>query len=229
MSSIPHPSLSAAPAPSRRSGLESTARRWSARCWRTSLNEPRVCAMVGVPAPEEEDRRRLCRELKSLIGERIRHANRLKGLFFALGITGYEPRRHDRRERLEELCTGDRRSVPAPEGRWRCARSSSGAAARQIDTAKQNPGMPSARGGALAADTTPGRVEMLLRLKASALGSRAPFGRKISGTSTTGELAAYASGTHALASRSVDHEQGVSKAGNPRLRRPCWSSWRGCG
>jgi transposase len=75
--------------------------------------EPRVCAMVRVPTPEEEDRRRLCRELKSLIGERIRHANRLKGLFFAQGITGYEPRRHDRRERLEELCTGDGRSVPA--------------------------------------------------------------------------------------------------------------------
>ena len=66
--------------------------------------------MVRVPTPEEEDRRRLCRELKSLIGERIRHANRLKGLFFAQGIAGYEPRRPDRRERLEELCTGDGRS-----------------------------------------------------------------------------------------------------------------------
>ena len=30
------------------------------------------------PTPQEEDRRRLCRELKSLIGARIRHANRLK-------------------------------------------------------------------------------------------------------------------------------------------------------
>ena len=32
--------------------------------------EPRVCAMVRVPTPEEEDRRRLCRELKTLVGER---------------------------------------------------------------------------------------------------------------------------------------------------------------
>src|SRR5215210_36385 len=75
--------------------------------------EPRVCAMVRVPTPEEEDRRRLCRELKSLIGERIRHVNRLKGVLFAQGIRDYEPRRPDRRERLEELGTGDGRPLPA--------------------------------------------------------------------------------------------------------------------
>src|SRR3954466_2527208 len=74
--------------------------------------EPRFCAMVRVPTPEEEDRRRLCRELKTLIGERIRHVNRLKGLFFAQGITDYEPRRSDRRERLEGLRTGDGRPLP---------------------------------------------------------------------------------------------------------------------
>ena len=62
--------------------------------------EPRVCAMVRVPTPEEEDRRRLCRELKTLVGERIRHVNRLKGVLFAQGIRDYEPLRPDRRERL---------------------------------------------------------------------------------------------------------------------------------
>ena len=69
--------------------------------------EPRVCAMVRVPTPEEEDRRRVCRELKTLIGERIRHVNRVKGLLFAQGIGGYEPRNKDRWDRLEELRTGD--------------------------------------------------------------------------------------------------------------------------
>src|SRR5437763_1002691 len=33
--------------------------------------EPRVCAMVVAPSPEEEDRRRLCRERRTLIAERI--------------------------------------------------------------------------------------------------------------------------------------------------------------
>ena len=53
--------------------------------------EPRVCAMVKAPTPEEEDRRRLCRERKVLIGERVQHVNRVKGLLFSQGISGYEP------------------------------------------------------------------------------------------------------------------------------------------
>ena len=31
--------------------------------------EPRVCAMVRVPTPDEEDQRRLCRELKTLVSD----------------------------------------------------------------------------------------------------------------------------------------------------------------
>src|ERR1700758_5416946 len=53
--------------------------------------EPRVCAMVKAPSPEEEDRRRLCRERKTLVAERVAHVNRIKGLFFAQGIADYEP------------------------------------------------------------------------------------------------------------------------------------------
>ena len=74
--------------------------------------EPRVCAMVKAPTPEEEDRRRLCRERKVLIAERIRHVNRVKGLLFSQGVSGYEPLRRDRRQRLDELTTGDGRSLP---------------------------------------------------------------------------------------------------------------------
>ena len=35
--------------------------------------EPRVCAMVKVPTPGEEDRRQLCCERKALTTERVRH------------------------------------------------------------------------------------------------------------------------------------------------------------
>ena len=35
--------------------------------------EPRVCAMLRAPTPEEEDRRRLSRERKTLVGERTEH------------------------------------------------------------------------------------------------------------------------------------------------------------
>ena len=49
--------------------------------------EPRVCAMVRPPSPEDEDRRRLCRERKTLLAERVAHVNRVKGLLFAQGIS----------------------------------------------------------------------------------------------------------------------------------------------
>ncbi|WP_263623141.1 IS110 family transposase (plasmid) [Rhizobium sp. T1473] len=74
--------------------------------------DPRVCAMVRAPDPEDEDRRRICRERKVLIAERVRHVNRVKGLLFAQGVSGYQPLRKDRRIRLEELCTGDGRGLP---------------------------------------------------------------------------------------------------------------------
>ena len=47
--------------------------------------EPRVCAMVRAPTPQEEDRRRICRERKTLTAERIEHVNRIKGLLFRPG------------------------------------------------------------------------------------------------------------------------------------------------
>ena len=67
--------------------------------------EPRVCAMVKAPTPDEEDRRRVGRERKVLIAERVKHVNRVKGLLFSQGICGYEPLRRDRRQRLDELTT----------------------------------------------------------------------------------------------------------------------------
>jgi transposase len=74
--------------------------------------EPRVCAMVKAPTPVEEDNRRLGRERKVLVAEHIEHINRIKGLLFAQGISGYEPMRRDRRTRFEDLRTGDGRAIP---------------------------------------------------------------------------------------------------------------------
>lgn len=182
--------------------------------------EPRVCAMVRVPTPEEEDRRRLCRELKSLVGERVRHANRLKGLFFAQGIGDYEPRRSDRRERLDELRTGDGR--PLPEHLKALAR-------RELDVIEllnaQIEEVKAARDAVLAAAqaaaSQPAPVAMLLGLKgvgpgfAGALWSEGLFRH----FDNRRQVAAYAGlAPTPWQSGRVDHEQGVSKAGNPRLR-----------
>jgi len=182
--------------------------------------EPRVCAMVRVPTPEEEDRRRLCRELKSLIGERIRHGNRLKGLFSAQGIGDYEPRRSDRRERLDGLRTGDGR--PLPEHLKALAR-------RELDVIELlnaqieevKAGRDALLAAARATASPPAPVAMLLGLKgigpgfAGALWSEGLFRH----FDNRRQVAAYAGlAPTPWQSGRVDHEQGVSKAGNPRLR-----------
>ena len=182
--------------------------------------EPRVCAMVRVPTPEEEDRRRLCRELKSLIGERVRHVNRLKGLFFAQGIGDYEPRRSDRRERLDGLRTGDGR--PLPEHLKALAR-------RELDVIELlnaqieevKAGRDALLAAARATASPPAPVAMLLGLKgigpgfAGALWSEGLFRH----FDNRRQVAAYAGlAPTPWQSGRVDHEQGVSKASNPRLR-----------
>lgn len=75
--------------------------------------EPRVCAMVRAPTPEEEDRRSLSRERKALTNERGSYVNRVKGLLFSQVVFGYESLRRDRREQLEQLKTGYGRPLSA--------------------------------------------------------------------------------------------------------------------
>src|SRR4051794_41326702 len=82
--------------------------------WRRG--EPRVCAMVAAPTPEQEDRRRISRERATLLRERVRHINRIKGLLATQGVYDFEPLRPDRLERLGALVTGDGRPLPARLG-----------------------------------------------------------------------------------------------------------------
>ena len=185
--------------------------------------EPRVCAMVVAPSPEEEDRRRLCRERRTLIEERVTHVNRIKGLLFAQGICDYAPIRRDRRARLEALRTGDGRELPAH------LKAQIG---RELDRIELLLGQIKAVGAAqdalLAAarkpasqEAAPDAVTMLLALRgvganfAAVLWSEA-FYRQFSNRR---EVAAYAGlAATPWQSGGIRHEQGVSKAGNPRVR-----------
>ena len=182
--------------------------------------EPRVCAMVRVPTPEAEDRRRLCRELKTLVGERIRHDNRLKGVLFAQGIRDYEPLRPDRRERLEALETGDGRPLPAHlKAMVRREIDLLELLSDQIDEVKAE--RDALLAAERAASPAPAPVAMLLELRgvgpgfAGALWSEGLFRH----FDNRRQVAAYAGlAPTPWQSGSVNHEQGVSKAGNPRLR-----------
>jgi transposase len=69
--------------------------------------EPKVWSVVRVPSVAEEDDRRLHRERGRLIGERIQHVNRIKGLLAIHGIYDYQPLHRDRMQRLKGLQTAD--------------------------------------------------------------------------------------------------------------------------
>jgi transposase len=180
--------------------------------------EPRVCAMVKAPTPQEEDRRRICRERKTLTAERVQHVNRIKGLLFAQGIFDYEPLLRKRRERLEELRTGDGRPLPqhlkAQIGRELDRLELILQQIRSVETERDALLSPSK-------DGTPTPGAMLKRLKgigpefAGVLWSEGLY----RSFSNRRQVSAYAGlAPTPWQSGSVAHEQGVSKAGNPRLR-----------
>jgi transposase len=180
--------------------------------------EPRVCSMARAPTPQEEDRRRVCRERRTLVGERVKHVNRIKGLLFAQGVFGYEPLRKHRRERLETLQTGDGRPLPV---RLKAQ------ILRELDRLEvllaQLKTVEAERDALLepATDAVASPAAMLARLKgigpetAAVLWSEGLFRH----FDNRRQVAAYAGlAPTPWKSGSIDHEQGVSKAGNPRLR-----------
>ena len=180
--------------------------------------EPRVCSMARAPSPQEEDRRRVCRERKTLMAERGRHINRIKGLLFAQGVFGYEPLRRTRRARLEELQTGDGRPLPA---RLKAQ------IVRELDRLEvllaQLKAVEAERDALLQPTPDEGAspAAVLARLKgigpdfATVLWSEGLYRH----FDNRRQLAAYAGlAPTPWKSGSIDHEQGVSKAGNPRLR-----------
>jgi transposase len=75
--------------------------------------EPRACSMVRVPTPEDEDRKRRTRERETLVTERTRHINRIKGLLHGQGIRDAMPLKPSFLRDLDKLCTGDGRPLPA--------------------------------------------------------------------------------------------------------------------
>ena len=178
--------------------------------------EPRVCAMVRPPSVEEEDRRRVCRERKVLIIERTCHINRIKGLLFTQGITGYEPIRRDRRDRLKDLRTGDGRPL---------AHHVEGQILRELERLEliieQIKAVEAERDALIKEETADTPVAMLMHLKgigpefAAVLTSEGLFRH----FDNRRQLAAYAGlAPTPWQSGSIRREQGVSKAGNPRLR-----------
>lgn len=196
--------------------------------------ERRICSMVRPPTPEEEDQRRLTRERETLIAERIRHVNRIKGLLSTQGVFGFEPLRQDRRKRLGERRRWDGQSLP-PQLRTEllrefdrlelvlsqitvleAERDKALKPKRMIGSSKA-PAAPT-----ITASTISDVGSTLLRLRAigpeiASVLSLEAFYRSFANRR---EVAAYSGLTPSpWRSGGIAIEQGISKAGNARLRK----------
>ena len=180
--------------------------------------EPRVCAMVVPPTPEQEDRRRTSRERAVLLQERVRHVNRIKGLLASQGITDYEPLHKDRRARLATLKTGDGQPLPM---RLKAA------LLREIELVelliRQISEVEVERDIAVELDVEGHQSPVALLARLKAIGPQIAAVLYLEGLyrsfANRREVAAYAGLVPTpWRSGTIDREQGISKAGNRRLR-----------
>jgi transposase len=176
--------------------------------------------MVRPPSPEEEDRRRNSRERTALIVERVKLVNRIKGLLFAQGIFDFAPLKRDRRTRFEQVTTGDGRPLPPN------LKAEIGRTLDRLELLLQQIKAVETTRDEIVADSrqdagVPASAAMLMRLRgvgpdfAEVLWSEGLFRH----FDNRRQIASYAGLTPTpWQSGSISREQGVSKAGNPRLR-----------
>jgi transposase len=70
------------------------------------------CTTAAIPTAEEEDAKRPNREHESLVGERTRIVNRMKGALARLGVRGFKPTLRKACERLGTLRTAEGAPLP---------------------------------------------------------------------------------------------------------------------
>lgn len=182
--------------------------------------EPKVASIVHVPSVAEEDDRRLHRERHRLIGERVQHVNRIKGLCATQGIYDYEPLRRDRRARLASLRTGDGRAL-GPRLTGEIARELG-----RLELVLETIAALDAERDAIAANEAPAhphaaKVQALAKLKA--IGPE--FATVLVGEvfyrcfDNRRQVGSYVGLTPSpFASGATSYDQGISKAGNPKAR-----------
>lgn len=180
--------------------------------------EERVWSVVVVPSEGEEDKRHLHREMLSLKGERTEHVNRIKGLLAGCGLALAAV---DAKfvERLGVLRLWDGQGVPCElqqrlhreYARWQLVNAQIAALEQQrVQRIRQGP--------------AEGMKKVRRLLEVSGVGVNTAwllvhelFGwRRFANRRQLGALAGLAPSPYQ--SGKSNHEQGISKAGNPRLR-----------
>ena len=150
--------------------------------------------------------------------ERVQHVNRIKGLLAGQGIADYDPLRKDRRRQLDDVTTGDGRPLSVQL---------KAALLRELDRIelllRQIADVETERDvfTASGSDGRPSPVALLLQLKAIGpqIGAVLYNEGLYRSFANRRDVAAYAGlAPTPWRSGSIDREQGISKAGNSRLR-----------
>ena len=183
--------------------------------------EAGALARVRIPTPDEEDAKRLMRHRERLVRTRVRLHNTIRALLRLHGITDLAPSAADFDARLPHLRTPFGKPLPAGI-RWEiaCLRDPRVVIVEQraaIEDAKAERVAPSTR-----PDGTPSMEATLVQLVGIGANDATLLGAEVfyRDFRNRRELAAWA-GLVAVpwASGTVAHDQGISKAGNPLVRK----------
>jgi transposase len=182
--------------------------------------EPRRCTMAPIPSEAEEDRREPGRERDALVASRLKVENQMGSLLIRYGIAGFKPRLKKALPQLEALRTPDGKALP-PKTRERLRRLMAqhrllSEQLKEIETARQQVV------GGPAPDRLAAMIQMLARIVG--LGTETAtvlvhevFSRRFRDRRA---LAAFVGITGTpFNSGGSTREQGISKNGNPRVRR----------
>jgi len=182
--------------------------------------EPRVCSMVCIPSEAEEDMRRPERERERLVGERIALENRIENLLCLHGVAGFKPRLKKAAERLAELRGYDGNKLPPrlleELHRLMARHGVLSDQLRQIEAAREQATQLAEP------DRATRKIQMLARLVGLGLATATGLTREVfcRAFADRRAIAGFVglTGTPFNSGR-TEREQGISKNGNPRVRR----------
>jgi transposase len=180
---------------------------------------PRVCSTVPIPDQDDEDARHLVREREDLIAERIGLTNRIGAILATLGVEGFDPLRRDRRVRIEEVRTA--LGEPIPEN----AKARILRLIERLELVLDQIRVVESQRDALAR-AREGAPEVMTRrlvelrgvgVQTATVLVREGFVRPFRSAKALGSYAGLVGSP--FASGGFSHEQGITKAGNRRLRQ----------